>query len=127
MPVIVFHGDRDGTVPYRCGQQALAEWLATDDLVRRYQHRGPLVLTQTETWHSSVASDHAYTVLSYAETDCAVAQFWSVHGMGHYWSGGSADPASLRYSDPLGPNASAASWAFFSHWRRSRRAAVCAP
>jgi len=24
MPVIVFHGDRDGTIPYRCGQQALA-------------------------------------------------------------------------------------------------------
>ena len=127
MPVIVFHGDRDGTVPYRCGQQALAQWLATDDLVRRYQHRGPLVLTQTETRHSSVANGHAYTVLSYAETDCPVAQFWSIHGMGHYWSGGSADPASLRYSDPLGPDASAASWAFFSHWRRSGRAAVCVP
>ena len=126
MPVIVFHGDRDGTVPYRCGQQALAQWLATDDLVRQYQHRGPLVLTQTETGHSSVANDHAYTVLSYAEIGCPVAQFWSVHGMGHYWSGGSADPASARYSDPLGPNASAASWAFFSHWRRSGPAAVCA-
>jgi poly(hydroxyalkanoate) depolymerase family esterase len=126
MPVIVFHGDRDGTVPYRCGQQALAQWLATDDLVRRYQHRGPLLPTQTETRHSSVANGHAYTVLSYAETGCAVAQFWSIHGMGHYWSGGSTDPASARYSDPLGPNASAASWAFFSHWRRSGRAAVCA-
>ena len=127
MPVIVFHGDRDGTVPYRCGQQALAQWLATDDLVRQHQHRGPILRTETETRHSSVANDHAYTVLSYAETGCAVAQFWSVHGMGHYWSGGSADPASGRYSDPLGPNASAASWAFFSHWRRSGRAAMCVP
>jgi poly(3-hydroxybutyrate) depolymerase len=66
-------------------------------------------------------------VLSYAETaGCPIAQLWSIDGMGHYWSGGSADPASARYSDPLGPNASAASWAFFSHWQRSGRAAACA-
>jgi poly(hydroxyalkanoate) depolymerase family esterase len=127
MPVIVFHGDRDGTVPYRCGQQALAQWLATDDLVLQDQHRGPRLSTPTETSHPSVANKHAYTVLSYGETGCPVAQLWSVHGMGHYWSGGSADPASARYSDPLGPNASAAAWAFFSRWRRYGRAAVCVP
>lgn len=127
MPVILFHGDRDGTIPYRCGQQALAQWLATDDLVLRHERRGPLLTTPTETSHPRIANEHAYTVLSYAETaGCPVAQFWSVHGMGHYWSGGSADPASARYSDPLGPNASAASWAFLSHWQRSGRAAVCA-
>jgi len=127
MPVIVLHGDRDGTVPYRCGQQALAQWLATDDLVLQREHRAVVSSTPTESAHPSVAGAYAYTVLSYAETSgCPIAQFWSIHGMGHYWSGGSADPASAPYSDPLGPNASAASWAFFSHWQRSGRAAVCA-
>lgn len=127
MPVIVFHGDRDGTIPYRCGQQALAQWVATDDLVLQREHRTPLPSIHTDSSHPGVAGGHAYDVLTYAETaGCPIAQLWSIHGMGHYWSGGSADPASARYSDPLGPNASAASWAFFSHWQRSGRAAVCA-
>lgn len=116
MPVIVFHGDRDGKIPYRCGQQALVQWLTTDNLVLQHEHRAPLPSTPTDYSHASVAGEHAYTVLSYAEiSGCPIAQFWSIHGMGHYWSGGSADPAWARYSDPRGPSASAASWAFFSH------------
>ena len=127
MPVIVFHGDRDGTIPYRCGQQALAQWVATDDLVLQREHGAPLPSIPTDSSHPGVAGERVYDVLSYAEMPgCPVAQLWTVHGMGHYWSGGSADPASARYSDPLGPNASAVSWAFFSHWRRSGRTPVCA-
>lgn len=127
MPVIVFHGDRDGTIPYRCGQQALAQWLATDDLVLQREHGAPLPSIPTDSSRPGVAGEHAYDVLSYAEmSGCPIAQLWTIHGMGHYWSGGSADPASARYSDPLGPNASAASWAFFSHWQRSGRTAMCA-
>lgn len=34
MPVIVFHGRGDSLVPYPCGEQALAQWLQTDNLVR---------------------------------------------------------------------------------------------
>ena len=33
MPAIVIHGDRDDTVPYSCGQQAVAQWLLTGGLV----------------------------------------------------------------------------------------------
>src|SRR5271166_3487989 len=33
MPVIVIHGDADPAVPYRCGQQAIAQWLGVDNLV----------------------------------------------------------------------------------------------
>jgi poly(hydroxyalkanoate) depolymerase family esterase len=126
MPVIVFHGDRDGTIPYRCGRQALAQWLVTDGLVLRRHHGVPLPMTPSESAHPRAARERAYTVLSWAErAGCPIAEFWSIHGMGHYWSGGSADPASLRYSDPRGPSASAASWAFFSDWRRSARGPVC--
>ena len=127
MPVIVFHGDRDGRIPYRCGQQALAQWLATDDLVLRRERRAPLPSTPSGSSHPDVAGERAYTVLSYAEkSGCPIAEFWSIDGMGHYWSGGSADPASRRYSDPRGPSASAASWAFFSDWQRSARGPRCA-
>jgi poly(hydroxyalkanoate) depolymerase family esterase len=126
MPVIIFHGDRDGTIPYRCGRQALAQWLAADDLVLRRQHNAPVPSTPSRSTHAAAAGRRAYAVLSYRERPgCPIAEFWSIHGMGHYWSGGSADPASLRYSDPTGPSATAASWTFFSRWQRSAGGSRC--
>ncbi len=117
MPVVVFHGDADPTVPYRCGQQAIAQWLRTDDQVLKHEHRALLGSTPAIS-HAVVPGGHAYTVATYANRHgCPVAQLWTIHGMGHYWSGGSADRASLRYSDPRGPSAAAGAWAFFSRWR----------
>jgi poly(hydroxyalkanoate) depolymerase family esterase len=127
MPVIVFHGDRDDTIPYRCGQQALTQWLSTDNLILKHDRRTTLSQTPTGASRSTVAGGHAYTVLSYADkSGCVLAQLWTIHEMGHYWSGGSTDPASARYVDPRGPSAAAASWAFFSHWRRSGPVGPCA-
>ena len=127
MPVIIFHGDRDATIPYRCGRQALAQWLAADDLILHRQHSAPVPSTPSGSTHAAVAGRRAYSVRFYAERPrCPIIELWSIHGMGHYWSGGSADPASLRYSDPTGPNASAASWAFFSHWQRAAGGSRCA-
>jgi poly(hydroxyalkanoate) depolymerase family esterase len=127
MPVIVFHGDQDDTIPYRCGQQAVAQWLDTDNLILEQERRALLPLTPTSVSRAAVPGGHAYTVDSYADTaGCAVAQLWTVHGMGHFWSGGSAGSSSARFSDPRGPSASAASWAFFSNWRLTRQAHRCA-
>ena len=134
MPVIVIHGDADPAVPYRCGQQVIAQWLGVDNLVlKREHHPGPPPsAASTGSVGSSrsavVPGGHGYTVLSYADgSGCVVAQLWTVHGMGHYWSGGSADPASARYSDSRGPSAAAASWAFFSGWGLSGPLRPCAP
>jgi poly(hydroxyalkanoate) depolymerase family esterase len=128
MPVIVFHGDADGAVAYRCGQQAVSQWLLTDDLVRERERRVALPPAPTAVSHGVVPDGHAYTVRSYAERPgCNVVQFWTVHGMGHFWSGGSATPASAPYSDPRGPSAAAAAWAFFSHWERSGPWTSCHP
>jgi poly(hydroxyalkanoate) depolymerase family esterase len=126
MPVIVFHGDQDDTIPYRCGQQAITQWLRTDNLILQHEHRTALPRTPTGISHAIVPHGHAYTVLSYTDSaGCLTAQLWTVHGMGHYWSGGSTDPASARYSDPRGPSAAAASWAFFSQWRLSGPVGPC--
>lgn len=115
MPVIVFHGDADNTVPYACGRQALAQWLRTDELILARQHRPRPPGAAPAVRHATVPGGHAYAVSTYSDArGCALAQLWTVHGMGHYWSGGSADPSSARYSDPRGPSAAAASWAFFS-------------
>ena len=126
MPVIAFHGDKDGTIPYRCGRQALAQWLRTDDLILEHERRVPLPAAPTGGSHAVVPDGHAYTVDSFEDlSGCPVAQFWTIHGMGHYWSGGSADPASARYTDPRGPSAASDSWAFFSRWRLSGAVESC--
>jgi poly(hydroxyalkanoate) depolymerase family esterase len=126
MPVIVFHGDADHTVPYRCGQQAIAQWLRTDDLILEHERRAVLPSSPSIS-RAAAPRGHAYTVASYTDTrGCVVAQLWTIHGMGHYWSGGSADPASLRYSDPLGPSAAVNSWVFFSRWRLAGSVEQCA-
>jgi poly(hydroxyalkanoate) depolymerase family esterase len=125
MPVIVFHGDADQTVPYGCGEQAVAQWRATDNLVLEHEQHGRLASIPTIS-HGAVPAGHSYTVSTYAnESGCPVVQLWTIHGMGHYWSGGSAAPASQRYSDPRGPSAAANSWAFFSRWRLSGPTRLC--
>jgi poly(hydroxyalkanoate) depolymerase family esterase len=126
MPVIVLHGDQDNTIPYRCGQQTVAQCLRTNNLILWHERRAALASTPTIS-QAVVPGGHAYTVASYTDRlGCPVAQLWTIHGMGHYWSGGSTDPALARYSDPRGPSASAGSWAFFSRWRISGPVAPCA-
>jgi poly(hydroxyalkanoate) depolymerase family esterase len=120
MPVIVIHGDVDPSVPYRCGRQVIAQWLGVDNVILQRGHRPGVPGRPAGSRDAVVPGGHGYTVLSYADrSGCVVAQLWTVHGMGHYWSGGSAGPASVPYSDPRGPSAAAASWAFFSRWRLS--------
>ena len=126
MPVIVIHGDADPAVPYRCGRQAIAQWLGVDNAVLQREHRPGVPGSPGGSRDAVVPGGHGYTVLSYADgSGCVVAQLLTVHGMGHYWSGGSADPASARYSDPRGPSAAAASWAFFSRWGLSGPLGPC--
>jgi poly(hydroxyalkanoate) depolymerase family esterase len=127
MPVVVIHGDADPAVPYRCGQQAIAQWLGVDNVVLSRQGRPRVPGSPASVRGAVVPGGYGYTVLSYADgSGCVVAQLWTVHGMGHYWSGGSADPGSARYSDPRGPSAAVASWAFFSRWGLSGPLLPCA-
>jgi poly(hydroxyalkanoate) depolymerase family esterase len=120
MPVFVIHGDADQAVPYPCGQQAISQWLHVDDAVLTNEHRPAMTDSPISTRQATVPGGRAFTVFSYADdAGCVVAQLWTVHGMGHFWSGGSTDPSVVRFSDPHGPSATEASWAFFSHWALS--------
>jgi poly(hydroxyalkanoate) depolymerase family esterase len=118
MPVIVFHGDRDSTIPYRCGLQALAQWLQTDELILVREHLPLLPRRPVDVLQGAVPDGHAYTVSSYATASgTTLAELWTIRGMGHHWSGG----PSARYDDPLGPNAAVASWDFFASHDRNER------
>jgi poly(hydroxyalkanoate) depolymerase family esterase len=126
VPVIVIHGDADSAVPYQCGQQAITQWLAADNQVLNREHRPGVPDSPAAVRRAVIPGGHPYTVLSYTDrSGCVVAQFWTIHGMGHFWSGGSADPSVALYSDPRGPSATAASWAFFSRWRLSGPVSPC--
>jgi poly(3-hydroxybutyrate) depolymerase len=118
MPVIVVHGDRDNVIPYRCGRQALAQWLRTDNLILARDSRPPLPAAPTSVRHARVPHGRTYTVSSYADSSgCVTGQLVAVHGLAHFWSGGPRDPSLGRASGSRGPSATAASWAFFSRWR----------
>jgi poly(hydroxyalkanoate) depolymerase family esterase len=97
VPTIVFHGDRDGTVHPRNGEQVLHQW--ADGAGRATVRRG------------QVSGGRAYTRSVYRDAgEEPVAERWIVHGAGHAWSGGSSRGS---YTDPQGPDASAEMVRFF--------------
>jgi poly(hydroxyalkanoate) depolymerase family esterase len=103
VPAIVFHGDQDQTVNQRNAEHVLREAVggAVGDArpllsVHEGQRPGGL----------------AYTRYIYRDTDGeTVAEGWSVHGLGHAWSGGAAAGS---HTDPRGPDASAQMARFFA-------------
>ena len=126
VPVIVLHGDRDETIPPRCGAQAVQQWLETDKLVLRRSYRVARSMSRVLVHHPAADGQQAYSVVSYRiGASCPLVQYWVIHGMGHAWAGGSSDRAVAQFADPSGPSAAAAAWNFFSQWALNRGATTC--
>jgi poly(hydroxyalkanoate) depolymerase family esterase len=102
VPTIVFHGDRDGTVHPRNGEQVLNQWAgeAGRAKVRRGQVSGGRDYTRS-VYHDAGGQP--------------IAERWVIHGAGHAWSGGSPRGS---YADPGGPDASAEMVRFFQEHPR---------
>ena len=99
VPAIVFHGDRDGTVHQRNGEQVLS------------QYATPGAVPPVKVRQGQVPGGRSYTRSIYHdEAGRPVAEGWLVHGAGHAWAGGS--PAG-SYTDSSGPDASAEMVRFF--------------
>jgi poly(hydroxyalkanoate) depolymerase family esterase len=98
VPMILFHGDEDRTVA-----ASNADALAATT-VRAGQR------THTETGRAPGGQAYTRQVVV-DESGRPRLERWTVHGAGHAWSGG--DPAG-SYTDPAGPDASAAMIAFFN-------------
>jgi poly(hydroxyalkanoate) depolymerase family esterase len=111
MPVIVFHGDQDTTVPATNADQLVSQWVTTDDLVEDGAKNGSIAAQPTKVSQGRVPNGRFYTLRSYSDRQGKeLIQYWLVHGMGHAWSGGCG---CARYSDPSGPDATGAIYAFF--------------
>jgi poly(hydroxyalkanoate) depolymerase family esterase len=118
VPAIVFHGDRDKTVHPRNADHLLehyctAKATGSRDGASRSTPRGTVRQGQ-------VPGGHAYTRATYRDTGGrAIVERWTVHGLGHAWSGGSP---SGSYTDPKGPDASAEMVRFFNEHSLARPA-----
>ena len=102
VPVIVFHGDADPTVAADNAPRVVEQFTGGPVRGDTVVERGPgRPATRTVVRRDGVV----------------VAEQWTVHGSGHAWSGGVAGGP---YTDPAGPDASAAMLRFFAeHPRRS--------
>ena len=127
LPFIVLHGDKDQTVDPECGRQATEQWLRTNNLVALGQPGGAAVArARARRDGTPKPGGYPFTVEHYTDPrGCEVAQRWTIHGMDHFWSGGTDDPRYAEFTDPRGPSAAEASWAFFERYRRSDAEVPC--
>jgi poly(hydroxyalkanoate) depolymerase family esterase len=124
VPRLVLGGDADLAFPWTCTQKALDQGLRTNNLVLSGSQTGSISLAPASTEQRRVPGGRTYTISRYRDPDgCLVGESWKIHGMGHYWSGGSDDPAVAGYSDVTGPSAAKATWRFFSRFRNSHTVA----
>jgi poly(hydroxyalkanoate) depolymerase family esterase len=117
VPVIAFQGDADSTVNPRNGEQLL------DALLRQAVAEKALSDAQTQAPEVSAGQSpggQRFTRSEYRDAKGRViAEYWELHGAGHAWAGGSPDGS---YTDPQGPDASAAMLRFFFAHRLGEQA-----
>ncbi|MCA1852084.1 MAG: PHB depolymerase family esterase, partial [Beggiatoa sp.] len=113
VPAIVFHGDRDTTVHPRNADHLLEHYCTTKTTRSRGEAGGSTPRGTVR--QGQIPGGHAYTRATYRDTGGhAIVERWTVHGLGHAWSGGSS---SGSYTDPKGPDASAEMVRFFNQYR----------
>jgi poly(hydroxyalkanoate) depolymerase family esterase len=109
LPAILFHGDCDTTVHPQNADHLLAQYWAVNRVVGRDGTDVPVPRVTKR--QGRVPGGHTYTCATYHDAGGRVmVELWTVHGLGHAWSGGSL-PGS--YTDPKGPDASAEMVRFF--------------
>ncbi|MEO7852651.1 MAG: PHB depolymerase family esterase [Rubrivivax sp.] len=108
VPTIVFHGKRDHTVNVSNAEVIVAEALQGYEA----RHGAPLraSLPKRGTAGGREFSRTVYIDASVAGDGQVMLEDWRIDGLGHAWSGGSADGS---FADSQGPDASAAMVEFF--------------
>jgi poly(hydroxyalkanoate) depolymerase family esterase len=112
MPVILFEGDKDTTVPPVNAQQLVQQWQITDDLADDSVANRSIPVEPTRIVRGQAPNGgHTYTTTVYSDSHHAdLIESWLVAGMGHAWSGGCS---CAQYADPAGPDETAAMYSFF--------------
>lgn len=112
IPVMVLHGGQDKTVHPDNGTRAAQQWVVTNLLALGQMDRaGTVPQPASETVHHEAGRYDAVVVRYQDDAGRTLAEEWRVPELGHAWSGGSSE---TTYTDPRGPNATAAVIDFFS-------------
>src|SRR5918994_4967235 len=110
VPVIVFHGDRDTTVHPRNAEKLLAHYRTVNSTPGGCNTAGEPV-PPVAVRKGQVPDGYAYTPATQRDADGRpIMEQWTIHGLGHAWSGGSSAGS---YTDAKGPDASAEMMRFF--------------
>lgn len=111
VPLIVFHGDRDTTVHPRNAEQLIAHYRTVDDTPGGRNASGKPVPPVVAVRKGQIPNGHTYTRATQRDAEGRpIMEQWTVHGLGHAWSGGSRAGS---YTDAKGPDASAEMMRFF--------------
>jgi poly(hydroxyalkanoate) depolymerase family esterase len=111
MPVILFEGDQDKTVPPVNADQIVQQWQVTNDMADDGTTNKSIPVQPTGVTSGQVPGGHSYRVTKYTDgSGKELLESWLVAGMGHAWSGGCS---CQQYADPAGPDETGAMYAFF--------------
>ena len=106
MPVIVFHGAKDGVVFPVNGEQAAKQWISTNDHADDGNANGSLNVETTK------AAGYTRTIAK--SKDRTLIEYVLIDELGHAWSGGSSEGT---YTDPKTLDATAEMIRFFKNVR----------
>lgn len=134
IPFFAIGGDADPLgeglkpAPGGCSRLAFLQWMATNNIVAGGSAESAAYVVDPEsTTRGQVDGGRDWTRETWRDRGgCRIGERWIVHGMGHYWSGGSSDPQWAQWTDPKGPSAAVAAWEFFRHFRKSTTGEICA-
>jgi poly(hydroxyalkanoate) depolymerase family esterase len=115
VPVMVIHGNKDGTVNPVNADQVVEQFMA----MARLSDGGNAALSEFTS--SQYGGDrYPYEIRDYRREDRLLLRKVLVEGLDHSWSGGNGEHA---FNDPHGPDASRMIWEFFTDFQRSERKA----
>ncbi|OJH39799.1 extracellular catalytic domain type 1 short-chain-length polyhydroxyalkanoate depolymerase [Cystobacter ferrugineus] len=115
VPVLVLHGSEDDVVNPINGEQAVRQFLQTNDYGDDGADNDSVPYRPTQVRYGDVPGGRRYTVKDYVYGGRLLVQKYELQGMGHAWPGG--DPSYL-FSDPSGPDATTFMWDFFKQHTR---------
>lgn len=121
MPALVIHGDCDEVVNPVNADQVVAQFDTMNRLLASDSGAdSPRIRVREE----RSAGGYRYEITDHANDGRPLLRKVIVHGLGHAWSGGSAD---FPFNDPRGPDASELICDFFSEHRLRHSASTLAP
>ncbi len=112
VPTIVFHGTDDHVSDPINGDQAVQQWLCTNQLASQGNFTATFEQPSRKVNHpAGPHGERPYTEYTWKDKQGSdVVTYYKIDGMGHAWPGGT--PGSI-FTDPLGPDASQLIYDFF--------------